>query len=644
MMNIVFILLSVAPVIAIDLSIAESTSLVGGNSTDCPADNGNGYAYGVGEYNWKCHIPQAFSEVENLTINATIVKGTPHWIFFAAGTQEKGSLLNYFEGANVSEKQKDNWAQFIRNMWKQHPVDFDNSTGNPTLVPRNSLDTFSLNSEENATFQEIEQYIADDMEKARTEEINVKWYAKPTHKTFMELALQPEDIPINLKTIAADAAPNPDDWDDDNPIPFAHQINHGYVPGIGGLAPTNFGLYTYTAKLMYISHDYSGAFTHMGYASHFMTDLGNPYHTPPVQLIPLENIDSPLSQIIFPNSQMILNYESLHNKYEEMVADHWNLFYTGNQDRYDIYEPTLSATAHGTASWAVSYPLIYSCYWHFVNKKDFNFETNSAIVSITQNRIVESMKNTRGLVRYVTGGEYPMLTISATAGPGGSISPSGDVSVRYGEGRSFTITPSAGYIIDKILVDNNPVSENPYSFSSITSDHTISGTFRENLPSIVPLVQAGTPFNSLKYPQNWPQSDPMTFQCNWDGNGRVYISGDQSDLTGVWADDGFIIIIQPSGETFDAIPHYSCAHYILDLTSGMRPGVNSLTLTVKNWQGLSMSYGSKNGVDIDQTPYIIQVNSPTVAATGDTTSIEGLPSFIEPKDNGFVINDTFIDT
>jgi hypothetical protein len=292
----------------------------------------------------------------------------------------------------------------------------------------------------------------------------------------------------------------------------------------------------------------------------------------------------------------------------------------------------------------VSYPLIYSCYWHFVNKKDFNFETNSAIVSITQNRIVESMKNTRGLVRYVTGGEYPMLTISATAGPGGSISPSGDVSVRYGEGRSFTITPSAGYIIDKILVDNNPVSENPYSFSSITSDHTISGTFRENLPSIVPLVQAGTPFNSLKYPQNWPQSDPMTFQCNWDGNGRVYISGDQSDLTGVWADDGFTITIQPSGETFDAIPHYSCAHYILDLTSGMRPGVNSLTLTVKNWQGLSMSYGSKNGVDIDQTPYIIQVNSPTVAATGDTTSIEGLPSFIEPKDNGFVINDTFIDT
>lgn len=477
LMNIVFILISVAPVIATATSVSESIGLVEGNSTGCPTDNGNGYAFGAWEHNWKCHIPQAFSEVENLTINTTITEGTPHWIFLAAGTQEKQAFIDYIDNSTVPEKQKDKWMQFIRNMWKEYPVEFDNSTGNPMLVPGKSSVNFLLTATDNATFQEIEQFIADDMENARTEIITVKWYGEPTHRTFMNNALDPENIPGNLKTLAANAAPESDYWPMNN-IPGYQQINHGYVPGVTGLAPTNFGHYTYTAKLMYLSHDYSKAFTNMGYASHYITDLGNPYHTPPVQLIPLEFVDMPVTQIVFPNSQMILNYKTLHDGYEDMVKDHWSMFFTGNLDRYDIYEPTISATIHGTATWAMSYPLIYDCYWHFiVNNRTFNFETNSAIVGLTRNRVVESMKNTRGLIRYVTGGQYPMLTITATAGPGGSISPPGDVSVRYGESQSFTITPGAGYVIDEILVDGNPETQNPYPFTNVIADHTITATF-----------------------------------------------------------------------------------------------------------------------------------------------------------------------
>jgi hypothetical protein len=127
----------------------------------------------------------------------------------------------------------------------------------------------------------------------------------------------------------------------------------------------------------------------------------------------------------------------------------------------------------------MSYPLIYSCYWHFIENRNFDFENNPEVVAMTQNRIGESMKYTRGLVDYVTGGQYPMLTVTATAGPGGSISPSGAVPVRYGGSQSFTITPNPGYGIDQILVDNSPVTQNPYIFSSVTADHTIEATFKE---------------------------------------------------------------------------------------------------------------------------------------------------------------------
>jgi hypothetical protein len=117
----------------------------------------------------------------------------------------------------------------------------------------------------------------------------------------------------------------------------------------------------------------------------------------------------------------------------------------------------------------------------------------------------------------------------------------------------------------------------------------------------------------------------MTFQCSWDGNGRVYISGDPNSLTGIYADDGYTIDIQPSGASFDAEGHWAIQHPVIDLTSGMNPGPNTFTLIVMNWNGLSMSYGSSDGKIIDQTPYIIQVNSPVVQSLGSLNLIEATP-------------------
>ena len=69
-------------------------------------------------------------------------------------------------------------------------------------------------------------------------------------------------------------------------------------------------------------------------------------------------------------------------------------------------------------------------------------------------------------------------TITATAGPNGSISPSGNVSVNCGGSQTFTITPNTCYRVADVVV--NGVSQGPitsYSFTNVTANQTISVSF-----------------------------------------------------------------------------------------------------------------------------------------------------------------------
>ena len=69
-------------------------------------------------------------------------------------------------------------------------------------------------------------------------------------------------------------------------------------------------------------------------------------------------------------------------------------------------------------------------------------------------------------------------TITASAGTGGSISPSGSASVNSGSSKTFTITASSGYKIVDVKVDGSSVGAlSSYTFSNLTSAHTLSATF-----------------------------------------------------------------------------------------------------------------------------------------------------------------------
>lgn len=83
--------------------------------------------------------------------------------------------------------------------------------------------------------------------------------------------------------------------------------------------------------------------------------------------------------------------------------------------------------------------------------------------------------------------------ITASAGPGGSISPSGLVSVNAGSSRTFIISPDSGYDIADVKVDGSSVgSVSTYAFSNLQANHTIAASFSESIPAPVANFSADT--------------------------------------------------------------------------------------------------------------------------------------------------------
>ena len=80
---------------------------------------------------------------------------------------------------------------------------------------------------------------------------------------------------------------------------------------------------------------------------------------------------------------------------------------------------------------------------------------------------------------YSCGGVTPTgYTITATAGTGGSINPSGAVAVTEGSNLTFTITPYEGYEISDVLVDGTSEGAvTSYTFPNIQQNHTIQVSF-----------------------------------------------------------------------------------------------------------------------------------------------------------------------
>ncbi len=89
-------------------------------------------------------------------------------------------------------------------------------------------------------------------------------------------------------------------------------------------------------------------------------------------------------------------------------------------------------------------------------------------------------------------------TITASAGTGGVISPSGGISVQSGANQTFTIAANTGYNIADVTVDG--VSQGAiasYTFSAVSANHTINATFATITNYTLTVTKAGTGSGSV---------------------------------------------------------------------------------------------------------------------------------------------------
>lgn len=98
-------------------------------------------------------------------------------------------------------------------------------------------------------------------------------------------------------------------------------------------------------------------------------------------------------------------------------------------------------------------------------------------------------------------------TITASAGQGGSITPSGAVSVEKGGSQTFTIKPSDNYEIEDVKVDGQSVGKKTeYTFENVTKAHTIAATFTEKAVTLPDSIHED--FNAGELPEGWTVEGP----------------------------------------------------------------------------------------------------------------------------------------
>ena len=111
-----------------------------------------------------------------------------------------------------------------------------------------------------------------------------------------------------------------------------------------------------------------------------------------------------------------------------------------------------------------------------------------------------------GYTRISTGGSSESHTLTASAGDGGSISPSGAVSVPQGGSQTFSVTPHSGYALRDVLVDGRSVGAvTSYTFENVTEDHSISAVFKPSWNPFTDVTESDWFYGAVRhaYEQNW---------------------------------------------------------------------------------------------------------------------------------------------
>jgi hypothetical protein len=182
-------------------------------------------------------------------------------------------------------------------------------------------------------------------------------------------------------------------------------------------------------------------------------------------------------------------------------------------------------------------------------------------------------------------------TITSSAGTGGSISPSGTVSVNSGANQTFTITGNAGYAIGNVVVDGSSVGAvASYTFSIVAANHSISASFANSSSSTSDLPKTGLTYSYAPgddgYVQagiNWPNP---RFRDNGDGTVTDYLTGLMWLKDGSCLKNNWTSALQTISAFNSSSVEYNCQGYEAGYSDWRLPDIKEL--------GSLINYGQSN--------------------------------------------------
>ena len=116
----------------------------------------------------------------------------------------------------------------------------------------------------------------------------------------------------------------------------------------------------------------------------------------------------------------------------------------------------------------------------FTITPDTGFHVTDVLVDGSSVGAVTSYKFTNVTAAHTLTATYAVnyYSIYTSAGPGGTISPSGTPEVKHGKNITFAMTPDAGYAVADVKIDGTSVGAvTGYTFGNVSSDHWIEAKF-----------------------------------------------------------------------------------------------------------------------------------------------------------------------
>jgi hypothetical protein len=146
----------------------------------------------------------------------------------------------------------------------------------------------------------------------------------------------------------------------------------------------------------------------------------------------------------------------------------------------DTYTLTASAGAHGSISPSGTTAVSSGNSQGYTITPDAGYHVSDVIVDGTSVGAVATYSFSNVSANHTISASFAVdtYTLTASAGAHGSISPSGTTAVSSGNSQGYTITPDTGYHVSDVIVDGKSMGAvSAYTFSNITSNHSISAVF-----------------------------------------------------------------------------------------------------------------------------------------------------------------------